>query len=82
MFYDGQLALALLGGSLKGKTMQALVERYRDSRRRASRREFASVLDQFEFLETMAFKMGKKDIASSLDQLGKVLQPQDKEDED
>jgi len=80
MLYDGQLVLALSGGSLKGQTMQALAERYRDSRRRASRREFASVLDQFEFLETMALKMGKKDIAGSLDQLGKVLHPLKTED--
>jgi len=81
MLYDSQLALALLRGSLKGKTMQTLVERYRDSRRRASRREFASVLDQFEFLETMAMKMGKKEIGGSLDQLGKVLLPLEEEDE-
>jgi hypothetical protein len=81
MLYDGQLALALVSGSLKGQTMRTLAERYRDSRRRASRREFASVLDQFEFLEAMALKMGKKDISSSLDQLGKVLLPMEKEDE-
>ncbi|HEU0007128.1 MAG TPA: CHAT domain-containing protein, partial [Terriglobia bacterium] len=74
MFYDGQLALALLGGPLKGQTLEAFAERYREARRRASRREFASVLDQFEFLETMALKMGKKDIAGSLDQLGKALE--------
>jgi hypothetical protein len=61
--------------------MQDLEKRYLDSRRRASRREFASVLDQFEFLEAMALKMGKKDISSSLDQLGKVLLPLEKEDE-
>ena len=81
MLYDGQLALALLGSSLRSQTMKVLVERYRDSRRRASRREFASVLDQFEFLETMAFKMGKKEIGGSLDQFGKVLEPLEKEDE-
>ena len=81
MLYDGQLALALLTGTLKGKTMAALVDRYRDARRRASPREFASVLDQVEFLANMAVKMGKKDIASSLDQLGKALQPLKREDE-
>jgi tetratricopeptide (TPR) repeat protein len=81
MCYDGQLALALLGGPLKGQTLEALAERYRDARRRASRREFASVLDQFEFLETMALKMGKKDIAGSLDQLGKALELLKREDE-
>ncbi len=76
MFYDGQLALALLTGTLKGKTTVALVDGYREARRRASRREFATVLDQIEFLASMALKMGKKDIANSLDQLGKALQPQ------
>ena len=76
MLYDSELALALLDGSLKGEAIQALADRYRDARRRASRREFASVLDQFEFLETMALKMGKKEIAGSLDQLGKVLEAQ------
>ena len=76
MLYDCELALALLDGSLKGEAIQTLADRYRDARRRASRREFASVLDQFEFLETMALKMGKKEIAGSLDQLGKVLEAQ------
>jgi len=81
MSYDGQLALALLTGTLKDKTTAALVDRYREARRRASRREFATVLDQIEFLSNMALKMGKRDIASSLDQLGKGLQPSKGEDE-
>jgi hypothetical protein len=80
MLYDGQLALALLTGSLNGKTMSALADRYQDARRRASRREFASVLDQIEFLADMAFKMGKKDFAKSLDQLGKILQPVERDE--
>ena len=81
MSYDGQLALALLTGTLKGKTTAALVDGYRETRRRASRREFATVLDQIEFLANMALKMGKKDIANSLDQLGKALQPSKEVDE-
>jgi hypothetical protein len=75
MVHDSELALALLKGTLKGPTIEALAERYREARRRASRREFASVLDQFEFLENMALKLSRKDIAGSLDRLGKALQP-------
>ena len=75
MLHDSELALALLGKNLKGATIKAFAERYTEARHRASRREFASVLDQIEFLETMALKFGKKDIAGSLDQLGKALQP-------
>jgi tetratricopeptide (TPR) repeat protein len=75
MLHDSQLALALLEGSLKAPAIELLAERYRDTRQRASPREFASVLDQFEFLETMASRLGRKEIAASLDTLGKALQP-------
>ncbi|MCI0620966.1 MAG: CHAT domain-containing protein [Acidobacteria bacterium] len=74
MLPDCELALALLGGALTSQTIEALTGRYREVRRRASRGEFASVLDQIEFLETMATRMGKKEIAKSLDLLKRQLE--------
>jgi hypothetical protein len=79
MSHDGQLALALLDDRQAARNMEKLAARYRDSRRRASPREFASVLDQFEFLKAMALKMGKKGVAEWLDGLRKALEEPEKE---
>jgi len=76
MLPDCELALALLEGPLSKQTQEKLTESYQEARKRASRREFASVLDQIEFLATMAARLGKKDIAKTLDQLGKLLEPE------
>jgi len=79
MSHDSQLASDLLDDRLTVRTLEKLAARYRDSRRRASPREFGSVLDQFEFLKAMALKMGKQGVAEWLDRLCKALEEPDKE---
>lgn len=71
---DYQLSEALLDNRLDKKTLDRLVEGYAEARRLGSRRKFASVLDQREFLVAMATKLGQNAIVQGLGQLGKQLE--------
>ena len=50
-----------------------LAARYQEIRKLGSRRQFASVLDQIEFMETMANRGGKSQIAEELHRLSSAL---------
>ena len=53
MAIDGQLMTALIAGDFAAQQAE-IVDKYREFSRRASPREFASVLDNLEFLYTLA----------------------------
>lgn len=56
-------------GTDKVDRIHKLAEEYQEFRKLGSRRDFASVLDQIEFLETMANRGGKRGIADDLHRL-------------
>jgi tetratricopeptide (TPR) repeat protein len=76
---DYQLCEALLNNRLDKKTLDRLVEGYAEARRLGSRRKFASVLDQREFLVAMATKLKQNAIVQGLELLGKRLQSENQE---
>jgi CHAT domain-containing protein len=61
--------LSAQGGTDKPDVIKRLAVRYQEIRKLGSRRQFASVLDQIEFLETMANRGGKKQVAEDLHRL-------------
>ena len=66
---DCDLLAALVEDRLDSGTVESLAGRYREARKLASRREFASVLDQIEFLAAMATIAKKADLAQTLSKL-------------
>jgi hypothetical protein len=72
---DYRLIEALLDGKkLEKKTLDLLAGEYAEARKLANRRKFASVLDQLKFLQAMAVKFDRKEIAQALDGLSQRLQ--------
>jgi hypothetical protein len=63
---DCDLLAALVEERLDRSAAESLASRYREARKLASRREFASVLDQIEFLAAMATLAKKADLAQRL----------------
>jgi hypothetical protein len=63
---DCDLLAALVEDRLDSGAAESLAGRYREARKLASRREFASVLDQIEFLAAMATLAKKADLAQRL----------------
>ncbi|HYR03020.1 MAG TPA: CHAT domain-containing protein, partial [Syntrophobacteria bacterium] len=66
---DCDLLAALVEDRLDSGAAESLAGRYREARNLASRREFASVLDQIEFLAAMATLAKKADLAQRLRKL-------------
>jgi pimeloyl-ACP methyl ester carboxylesterase/tetratricopeptide (TPR) repeat protein len=66
---DCDLLAVLVENRVDGGVAESLVGRYREARKLASRREFASVLDQIEFLAAMAAIAKKIDLAHGLRKL-------------
>ena len=58
---DHSLTVALLDGTLDAAAEETLAQRYLAARRLGSPREFASVLDQLDFLAAMAADAGTRD---------------------
>jgi tetratricopeptide (TPR) repeat protein len=66
---DCDLLAALGEDRLDSDAAESLASRYREARKLASRREFASVLDQIEFLAAMATMAKKTDLGQRLRKL-------------
>lgn len=60
-------------GTERVERIRKLAEQYQEFRKLGSRRDFASVLDQIEFLEVMANRGGKREIADDLHRLASAL---------
>jgi pimeloyl-ACP methyl ester carboxylesterase/tetratricopeptide (TPR) repeat protein len=60
-------------GTDKSDVINGLVARYQEIRKLGSRKKFASVLDQIEFMETMADRGRKRQIAEELHRLVSAL---------
>jgi len=71
MRVDAELLQALSGGELGAKQINLIAEKYRDAAMLGSPREFASVLDQIDFLIVMAG--AQKQIAKDLSALRRKL---------
>jgi len=71
---DLALLELLVDGKFHDTQSKKLVERYHDVRKLASAREFATVTDQIDFLETMAVAAKKKEIAKFLGDLRQKLE--------
>jgi hypothetical protein len=67
---DCDLLGAVMEDRLDSGAVESLAGRYREAGKLASRREFALVLDQIEFLAAMATKAKKADLGQ---RLGKLL---------
>lgn len=71
MRIDAELLQALCQGELTARQVNLIAEKYRDAAKLGSPREYASVLDQIEFL--IAMTGGQKQIAKHLNALRRKL---------
>jgi hypothetical protein len=71
MRVDAELLQALSGGELGAKQINLIAEKYRDAAMLGSPREYASVLDQIDFLIVMAG--AQKQVAKDLSALRRKL---------